>query len=152
MACPIFVFFAHSIILGAPGFADEQRQQLDEVMVNQYGRAQGDSTIPGEFLVKFEDDVSPEQIESINRRLGVTVVNTMMDGRLFHLAIPYPSATSEVIAAYSATEGVEYAEPNRGISIPLPPNGDVRSPSHGGGLPPPEEDGSAPLIPLPGPE
>lgn len=108
------------------------------------------ASVPGEILVKFEEGLSQEEIDRIHRRLGATVVDTMMDGRLMLVTVPYESATSQLIDAYAATEGVEYAEPNQKVSL-FPP---VTPPAQGqgSGLPPPNEDGSAPLIPLPGPK
>lgn len=129
-------------------------QPLDEGTVAGGGSGKA---IPGEILVKFEEGVSPEQIETITRRLGATVVDTMLDGRLVLVTTPYENATSQIIDAYAATEGVEYAEPNREVSLYPPPDEDggsppeAEDPNRGGGLPPPNEDGSAPLVPLPGP-
>lgn len=113
--------------------------------------------VPGEILVKFKEGLSEEEIDRIHRRLGAKVVDTMLGGRLMLVTIPYENATSQLVDAYAATEGVEYAEPNQKVSLFPPPEDDpVTPPSEGqgsgSGLPPPNEDGSAPLIPLPGPK
>ena len=137
---------------GSQGMSASQAPSGGSAAARDSGQA-----IPGEILVKFEEGVSQEEIDTINRRLGATVVNTMLGGRLVLVTTPYESATSQLIDAYAATEGVEYAEPNREVSLYPPPEDDAGPPppsegrSHGGGLPPPNEDGSAPLIPLPGP-
>lgn len=112
-----------------------------------------ETAMPDGILVKFDEKVRADQIETINRRLGVTIVNTMQDGRLMLVQTPYPNVLSQLIDAYQATEGVEYAEPNSRVSIPEPPgdwNAGSPDTGQGGGGLPPADDGSAPLMPLPG--
>lgn len=109
-----------------------------------------DGAANGYILVKFEEGVSPERIATINRRLGTTYVQAMLDGSLILVRAAYPGTTSQIIDAYAATEGVEYAEPDRVITLDPPPQDDAGRAAPGGSLPPPNEDGSAPLIPLPG--
>lgn len=114
-----------------------------------------EDSVQGDILVKFHEDISAEQIEAINRRLGVAVVNTMQDGKLFLVETPYPNVVTQLIGAYQATEGVEYAEPNSRVSIPRPPEDRNSEPRDSGGergglLP--EGNGRTPLMPLPGPD
>ncbi len=65
-----------------------------------------------QLLVRFDDDLSEERIDEINRRLGTVVINRMSGGRLLLVEVPYVGTLSEIQAAYSATPGVRYAEPN----------------------------------------
>lgn len=98
------------------------------------------------LLVRFEEGLSEDEIASINRRLGATVVNRMRGGKLLLVEIPYADTRSQIIEAYSATEGVVYAEPDQPVSIPTPP-GEADDPPRGGGDDP--DDGSSPVIELP---
>ncbi len=87
-----------------------------------------------QILVRFDRNLTPVEIETINRRLGAKVVNVMSEGNLMLVEIAYPDIRTQIIEAYSATEGVVYAEPNTMVSIPEIPDqmdkiGDVTNPN-----------------------
>lgn len=102
------------------------------------------SSSEGRLLVKFDPTLSANEIDSINRQLGVTVVNRMMGGTLLQVEVPYVGTLDQIIDAYAATEGVVYAEPVQPVSIPPTPPKDAGSA--------PADDapgGGPPLIDLP---
>jgi hypothetical protein len=73
--------------------------------------------VSNEALVKFSKEISASEIESINHRLGVEVVNRMLGGRLLQVRFPGTKSFEEIKAEYQATRGVEYVEPNRVYTI-----------------------------------
>lgn len=101
------------------------------------------ASLEGQLLVKFSDSLTVAEIDEINKRLGATVLDRMSDGRLLLVEIPYPNVRQQIIDAYTATEGVIYAEPNQAVSIPPSPEKDCNSASDGEGR------SSAPTIGLP---
>ena len=62
----------------------------------------------------------------------------MLGGSVYVVEVPYAETRDQIIAAYEATEGVIYAEPDQEVSIPESPG-----PSEG------EVDETTPIIPLP---
>ena len=82
-----------------------------------------------QLLVRFDDDLSEERIDQINRRLGTVVINRMAAGRLLLVEVPYAGTLAEIRAAYSATPGVRYAEPNPVVRTQPAP--DVPKPDSG---------------------
>lgn len=120
--------------MSASGQSDRPRQPNESA-----------SAKAGQILVKFNDGLSAEEIDKINRRLGTTVVNRMMGGKLLLVETPYPSVASQLIEAYASTTGVEYAEPNEEVSI-IPPPEEGKAPPDEGDR---GKDASSPLIPLP---
>ncbi|MCZ7598003.1 MAG: hypothetical protein M5U09_10095 [Gammaproteobacteria bacterium] len=90
---------------------------------DQVTQADTEVTMPSQarLLVRFEDDVSEDRIAEINKRLGARVINRMSGGRLLLVEVPYAGALRQIQDAYSATEGVRYAEPDLEVSIPPMP-------------------------------
>lgn len=94
--------------------------QADDLAAGQAGP---DTSAARQLLVRFEDGVTPAEIDTINQRLGVKVVNRMMDGKLLLVEVPYVGTIAQIIDAYAATNGVRYAEPDQPVSIPMPQPG-----------------------------
>ncbi len=101
---------------GAEGEAPMPAQADDPAA----GQAGPDTSAERQLLVRFEDGVTPAEIDTINQRLGVKVVNRMMDGKLLLVEVPYVGTLGQIIDAYAATDGVRYAEPDQPVSIPMP--------------------------------
>lgn len=91
---------------------------------SQTGAAEDDAAETRQILVKFDPSLSDEDIAEINRKLGASVVDRMLDGQVFLVEVRYPGTRDHIIDAYAATEGVVYAEPNQLVSIPEPPGED----------------------------
>ncbi len=70
-----------------------------------------------QLLVRFEESVTDQQIATINKRLGATVINRMSEGKLLLVEVPYANTVMQVMDAYNATPGVRYAEPNFTVEI-----------------------------------
>ena len=66
-----------------------------------------------QLLVQFDDSLTAIQIDEIIKRLGTAVINRMSDGKLVLVEVPYDNMLGEIQAAYQATPGVKYAEPNQ---------------------------------------
>jgi hypothetical protein len=79
--------------------------------LSESGTMPNAKTTPDELLVKFSEQVSASKIEDLNKSLGVEVVNRASGGRLL-LVRPSANSFEETKAAYQATPGVEYVEPN----------------------------------------
>lgn len=79
------------------------------------------------ILVQFAEGVTPRQMADINRRLGVTVVGSALDGRLLIVQVPYADTRAMILDAYAHTDGVLYAEPDGIMSIPTPVPDSTRS-------------------------
>lgn len=75
----------------------------------------GPEVKPGEVLVRFEPDVSSRVIETTNRDLGVSVIETVPELSLYRLRIPEGATIAEMVELYQQTAGVAYAEPNHVI-------------------------------------
>lgn len=77
--------------------------------------------LEGEMLVKFKEGVSREQIRAFNARHGCSVADEIQGLGIFRLLLPEGVAVPDMIARYEASGLVEFAEPNRKVSIqPLP--------------------------------
>jgi len=68
--------------------------------------------VPGEFLVRFADEVTDARIAEINARFGVEVVDRLLDGAILLVRVPDPALLSDIMVLYEATPGVLYVEPN----------------------------------------
>lgn len=75
--------------------------------------SQTDQIVKNQLLVRFDDSLSVIQIDEIIKRLGTTVINRMSDGKLVLVEVPYDNLLAQIQAAYEATPGVKYAEPNQ---------------------------------------
>jgi len=66
-----------------------------------------------QLLVRFEDALTDQEIDVINRQLGTTVVMRMFGGKLLLVEVSPGEVLKDVLRAYEATPGVRYAEPNQ---------------------------------------
>jgi hypothetical protein len=65
------------------------------------------------LLVRFEDKLSEKEIDTIVQRLGVRIINRMSNGMLLLVEVPYQGTLMQIKAAFEATPGVSYAEPEQ---------------------------------------
>lgn len=72
---------------------------------------------PGELLVTFAGDATPESIKQINDKLGVVVVNSMFDGRIQQVRVPTGVSVEALKAAYASHKEVLSVEPNYRVRI-----------------------------------
>jgi hypothetical protein len=79
--------------------------------------SQTNQVVKNQLLVRFDDSLSVIQIDEIIKRLGTTVINRMSNGKLVLVEVPYDNMLVQIQAAYEATPGVKYAEPNRVYQI-----------------------------------
>lgn len=77
--------------------------------------------LEGEMLVKFKDNVTPEQIAAFNAETGCTIAETLAGLGIHRLLLPEGADVLEMVAVYQASELVEFAEPNHRVSIPALP-------------------------------
>jgi hypothetical protein len=83
--------------------------------------APSSSYIPGELLVKFKAGVTQDQIDAFNAQYGVTIKGHITGIGVYQLQLPPDRSVEEMERIYKASGLVEYAEPNRRISIPRLP-------------------------------
>ncbi|EWY35690.1 hypothetical protein N825_36070 [Skermanella stibiiresistens SB22] len=75
-----------------------------------------------DLLVKFSSDLSEEEIQAINDRLGVEVVDRTRDGRFYQIRVPEPRTLADIQKAYEETSGIEYVE--RSVRYQIQPEKD----------------------------
>lgn len=95
--------------------------------------------IEGEMLVKFKDDVTPEQIARFNAETGCTILDKVGGLGIYRLRLPEGAEVPAMVAVYEASGLVAFAEPNHRVSIPSLPGskpGGVQPRSGGFGLMP----------------
>jgi len=83
--------------------------------------------MPGEILVKFKANASPEDIRFINAHHDANVLSRIAGIDVYRLKLPQGVSVEEALKAYSQSPLVEYAEPNQRVNLPTP----VTSPSPG---------------------
>ncbi|MNK59420.1 hypothetical protein D3C87_785260 [compost metagenome] len=90
----------------------------------QFGLARPPAPKPyveGEMLVKFNDDVTPEQIAALNAVTGCKVADMVSGLGIYRLRLPEGAEVPEMVARYQASGLVAFAEPNHRVSIPALP-------------------------------
>ncbi len=88
-----------------------------------------EEAIPGELLIRFEDNISAVEIDRVNARLGVEVINRMAGGKLVHIRVPSGQSLETLADVYRSTPGVRYVEVNVRYRIDEPKtDGEVDSP------------------------
>ena len=91
------------------GFADTSLQEGDSGTptnrnVHEY--------VPGEILVKFKENVTRDQIESVNRAHASSVLYTSPYAGFRRIKIPHGKVVPEMVELFSKSPLIEYAEPN----------------------------------------
>ena len=71
-----------------------------------------EEAVPGELLIRFEDSVSAVEIDRVNARLGVEVINRMTGGKLVHIRVRTGQSLEALAEVYRSTPGVRYVEIN----------------------------------------
>jgi hypothetical protein len=77
--------------------------------------------VEGEMLVKFKDDVKPEQIARFNAETGCTILDNVTGLGIYRLRLPDGAEVPAMVAVYEASGLVTFAEPNHRVSIPSLP-------------------------------
>lgn len=87
------------------------------------GSPSGGAYAPGEMLVKFRSDVTAAQIAEFDAEHSVSVLGTLKLGSetIYKLSVPEGVDVRDLVAVYSASRLVEYAEPNYKMGIPERP-------------------------------
>jgi len=70
------------------------------------------SYVPGEVLVKFQENVSREAAQSLHEQVGSKVIKRLKRINVDLVRIPEGWTVEKAIEVYQADPGVEYAEPN----------------------------------------
>jgi hypothetical protein len=71
----------------------------------------------GELLVKFKEGVSEAQIQEVLGQTGTKVTKFLRTLKIHVLKIPPGAAVEDMVKKFQALPGVEYAEPNRVVTI-----------------------------------
>ncbi len=87
------------------------------------GGPSGTNYVPGEMLVKFKKGVSAAQIAAFDAEHSTVVKGTLKLGNetIYKLGVPEGVDVRDLVAVYSASDLVEYAEPNYKMGIPERP-------------------------------
>ena len=70
------------------------------------------SYVPGEVLVKFQENISRAEAQSFHEQVGSKVVKRLKRINVDLVKIPEGWTVEKAIEVYQADPGVEYAEPN----------------------------------------
>ena len=76
------------------------------------GRPARSKYVPGEILVKFKPNVTPQSKEYFHASLGVVKKKEMTFIGVHHLRLPPDMSVEQAVAIYRNNPDVEYAEPN----------------------------------------
>ena len=71
----------------------------------------------GELLVKFKEGVSEAQIQEVLGQTGTKVTKFLPTLKIHVLKIPSGAAVEDMVKKFQALPEVEYAEPNRVVTI-----------------------------------
>lgn len=131
------VFFAHlpyvDKVEPLPKLSAAEREMPPVVMqlpTSPSGAPRG--FVPGQLLVKFKPDVKPGAIAQLNASNGVTLKDTIEGIDVSLLALPPNLSVDEARKRYMASGLVQYAEPNRTMSLPPQPGNDPVPADNGG--------------------
>lgn len=83
-------------------------------------------SVPGELLIKFENQISAAEAANTIENIGGEVISTMLDGSLYLVRFAYPETVPGIQSALEKMPGVAYVEPNFEVGI-NPPEGDSDS-------------------------
>ena len=72
----------------------------------------GQKYVPGEFLVKFNPNVSDQTIDTLNSTHGVSTIYTSPYAGFRRLSTPEGKTVADMVEIYQADSNVEYAEAN----------------------------------------
>lgn len=108
----MLVFHSAMAITPASGCIQQGDMAIDKVS-QAIAISQTNQVVKNQLLVRFDDSLSVIQIDEIIKRLGTTVINRMSNGKLILVEVPYDNMLVQIQAAYEATPGVKYAEPNQ---------------------------------------
>ena len=75
-------------------------------------RAQDQSYIPGQVLIKFNEGVSQEEAQAIHDRMGSTILKRFQKLHIDLVKIKIGLTVEEAIRLYQEDPHVAYAEPN----------------------------------------
>lgn len=78
--------------------------------------------LPGEMLVKFNPDMSSDDIRFFNSRNQITEISRISGVDVYRLRLPQNLSVPEAIALYTESGMVQYAEPNYTMQLPSPVN------------------------------
>lgn len=131
------VFFAHlpyvSAVEPLPKLSAAERE-MPPVVVQAPTRA-GQAPrgyLPGQLLVKFKPGVKPQAIAQFNQAQGVTQKDKIDGIDVVLLALPSNLSVDEARRRYMDSGLVQYAEPNRTMSLPPQPGNDAVPPDNYG--------------------
>lgn len=68
--------------------------------------------VPGEVLVKFKPEVSPERIAGILKETNTELITVLKGTQIHHVRIVGGESVESVVKKLSSIKEVEYAEPN----------------------------------------
>ena len=77
----------------------------------------GKPYVEGELLVKFKEGVSEAQIQEVLRQTETKVTEFLRTLKILVLKIPSGAAVEDMVKKFQALAEVEYAEPNRVVTI-----------------------------------
>lgn len=107
LACVGMLALALSVYSGVRASAGQPEGQA------MGAQPRGAEYVANEVLVKFASSMTAEGAEGIHEEIGVEVLDrNMLGGRLHLVRVPEGKALEEVLSAYEAEAGVEYAERN----------------------------------------
>lgn len=121
------VFFAHlpyvSAVEPAPKLSAAERE-MPPVVVQAPPKAAPRGYVPGQLLVKFKPGVKPQQAAQLHQANGVTLKDTIAGIDVMLLSLPANLSVEEAKKRYLDSGLVQYAEPNRTMSLPPQPGND----------------------------
>jgi hypothetical protein len=79
---------------------------------NARPQAQNPQIVPDEVMVKFNPDIAPETIETIQTELQLETIHKFRSPNLFLMKITDGTAVEAIIRKLKTYPAVEYAEPN----------------------------------------
>ncbi len=102
-----------ALTLSPGGIGPVKDGPVNDICMKAQMVSQTNPPITNQLLVQFDDNLSDAAIDEIVKRLGSTVIDRLVGGKLLVVEVPYPETLVQIESAFEATPGVKYAEPNQ---------------------------------------
>jgi hypothetical protein len=116
------------VVIGLPGQPGQSAQPGQANPGKQAPRGY----VPGQVLVKFKDGATAQQIAQLNKTLGATQKDRIEGIDVVMMALPSTMSVDDARRRYMDSGIVQYAEPNRTMSLPPQPGNDPNVPDNFG--------------------
>ena len=102
------LLFVFVLVAGLTLFLRQESQATADPIVSQRPEY-----VPGEVLLKFQDDIAAAAVDTFNQQYGTQVIHRYQFTDVFHLRLPASLNVDQALITLARDARVQYVEPNR---------------------------------------